>query len=83
MKVYIVLSKGDWGGEVFTNAAFSDRQRAEAYMIKNAVEEMDSGGIPYETRQCYYDDGKLVQIYDDAEYYSDWWIVEKELDEEE
>ena len=83
MKVYIVLSKGDWGGEVFVNAAFSDRQKAEAYMIKNAVEEMDHFDTPNEARRCYYNDGKLIQIYDDSEYYCDWWIEEKELDEEE
>lgn len=82
MKVYIVLCNGDYC-EVVVKAIFTNRKTAGAFMVKGASEEMDLCQIDSKDRRCgYLPNGDLHEIYDAPEYYCDWLIVERELEED-
>lgn len=81
MTVYVVLSKIDYG-EINVEEVFTNRKTAEDYMLTEAVKEMDYFNVPCDKRRCVYDGKELTQIYEEDEYYTDWWIVARALKEE-
>ena len=79
MTAYIIMYKEDFENSV--SAIFLDKKKAEAYLIKKAVEDMDWCGIANENRTCEYYNGDLTEIYDDS-YYCYWWIEEHTIEED-
>jgi hypothetical protein len=79
MKAYVVVFRGDCTDEV--SAVFLDREKAEAYLIESASEDMDCCDIANENRKCEYRNGNLTEIYDES-YYCYWRIEEHTIKED-
>lgn len=85
MKVYVVMSNGEYYEEALVEKVFRDRKKAETFMIKNAAIDMNELGIPSEKRCCHYFDGKLILIAGEEKHgyrQIEWYIVESEMEEE-
>ena len=85
MKVYIVMSNGEFYDEALVEKVFRDRKKAEAFMIEGAAIDMDELEIPPEKRCCHYFDGKLILIAGEEKHgyrRIEWYIVESEIEEE-
>lgn len=85
MKVYVVVSNGEYYEETNVMKVFSNRKKAEAFMVENAAADMDELGIPSERRCCHYFNEKLMLIAGEAKQYYreiEWYIAEREMEEE-
>ena len=77
MKVFVVLSKGDC--ETIVEAVFTDRKKAEKYLIENCAKELDDNFVESKDRYCHYYNDELISICDSNWYQVDWWIAESEV----